>query len=70
MQDSVKIDRDKYLGGSDIPVIMEISPFKSRYDLLLEKAGFKENNFTGNVFTDYGNKMEGKIRDWLNDILI
>lgn len=67
MQESVAQDRDKYIGGSDIPVIMEISPFKSRYDLLLEKAGFKENDFTGNVFTDYGNKMESKIRDWLNE---
>ena len=38
MQDSVKQDRDRYIGGSDIPV-MEMSPVKSRYDLLLEKAG-------------------------------
>lgn len=66
MQDSVKIDRDKYLGGSDIPIIMEISPFKSRFDLLLEKAGYKKNDFEGNVFTEYGNTMESKIRDWLN----
>ena len=67
MQESVKQDREKYIGGSDIPVIMEISPFKSRYDLLLEKAGFKEDTFEGNIFTDYGNKMEAKIRDWLNE---
>lgn len=66
MQESVKQDRDKYIGGSDIPVIMEISPFKSRYDLLLEKAGFKDDTFEGNAFTDYGNKMEAKIRDHIN----
>lgn len=70
MQDSVKIDRDKYLGGSDIPIIMELSPFKSRFDLLLEKAGYKKNDFEGNVFTEYGNTMESKIREHVNSELI
>ena len=41
MQETVKQDRDKYIGGSDIPVIMNLSPFKSRFDLLLEKAGYR-----------------------------
>lgn len=66
MQDSVKQDREKYIGGSDIPIIMEISPFKSRYDLLLEKAGIKDNDFHGNIYTEYGNVMEPKIRDYIN----
>lgn len=68
MQESVNQNRDKYIGGSDIPVIMEISPFKSRFDLLLEKAGYKKNEFEGNIFTDYGNKMEEKIRDYVSAI--
>lgn len=68
MQESVSKDREKYIGGSDIPIIMEISPFKSRFDLLLEKAGYKKNDFEGNVFTDYGNKMESKIRDYVSSI--
>ena len=66
MQSTVSKDREKYIGGSDIPIIMELSPFKSRFDLLLEKAGLKVNEFTGNVFTEYGNIMEGKIRDYIN----
>lgn len=66
MQASVKKDREKYIGGSDIPVIMEISPFKSRFDLLLEKAGYKENDFEGNVYTEYGNTLEPIIRDYIN----
>ena len=66
MQESVKQDRDKYIGGSDIPVIMELSPFKSRFDLLLEKAGYKEDAFSGNVYTEYGNTLEPVIRDWIN----
>lgn len=69
MQESVSKDREKFIGGSDIPIIMEISPFKSRFDLLLEKAGYKKNDFEGNVFTEYGNTMESKIRDWLNEDL-
>ena len=68
MQETVKQDRDKYLGGSDIPIIMNLSPFKSRYDLLLEKAGYKEDTFEGNVYTEYGNKLEPKIREYINEI--
>lgn len=67
MQETVNKDREKYIGGSDIPVIMNISPFKSRFDLLLEKAGYKDNDFTGNVFTEYGNTLEPKIRDYINE---
>lgn len=67
MQETVKQDRDKYIGGSDIPVIMNLSPFKSRFDLLLEKAGYKADTFEGNVYTEYGNKLEPKIRDYIND---
>lgn len=68
MQDTVKKERDKYIGGSDIPVIMNLSPFKSRFDLLLEKAGYKEDTFEGNVYTEYGNKLEPKIRECVNDL--
>ena len=68
MQETVKQDRDKYIGGSDIPVIMNLSPFKSRFDLLLEKAGYKEDTFEGNVYTEYGNKLEPKIRDFINEV--
>lgn len=66
MQESVNIDRDKYIGGSDIPIIMSLSPYKSRFDLLLEKAGYKTDTFKGNKYTEYGNNMEPKIRDYLN----
>lgn len=64
---AVTVDREKYIGGSDIPIIMGISSFKSRFDLLLEKAGLKENDFTGNEYTEYGNIMEPKIRAYINE---
>ena len=63
---NVKVDREKYIGGSDIPIIMGISQFKTRFELLLEKAGLKEDTFDGNEYTEYGNKMEPKIRDYIN----
>jgi putative phage-type endonuclease len=65
MQETVNQDRDKYIGGSDIPIIMNMSPYKSRFDLLLEKAGLKDDDFEGNQFTEYGNTMEPKIREFM-----
>jgi hypothetical protein len=62
----VSIDRDKYIGGSDIPVILGISKFKTRWQLLLEKAGLEESTFTGNRFTEYGHYIEPFIRDHIN----
>lgn len=67
MQD-VKVDRHKYIGGSDIPIILGLSPFKSRYDLLLEKAQIKEVEFAGNKYTEFGDEMEAKIRNYYNEI--
>lgn len=62
MNPNVKLNRDKYIGGSDIPAIMGISKFKSRNALLKEKAGIIINEFKGSIFTDYGNTMEPKVR--------
>ena len=62
----VTVDRDKYIGGSDIPIIMGISPFRTRYELLLEKAGLQESTFEGNRYTRYGDEMEPKIRAYVN----
>lgn len=62
----VTVDRNKYIGGSDIPVILGISPFRTRYDLLLEKAEIEVNDFEGNQYTEYGNILEPKIRDYVN----
>lgn len=64
----VSIDRSKYIGGSDIPVIMGISSFKKRFDLLLEKAGLAKSTFSGNRFTEYGHKIEPQIRGYINFI--
>ena len=65
MQDVTK-DRDKYIGGSDIAAILNISKFKTRWQLLKEKAGIEESDFTGNAYTEYGNVLEPQIRDHIN----
>ena len=67
MEYDVTIDRDKYIGGSDIPIIMGLSTFRTRWQLLLEKAGLEQNNFGGNDYTEYGNIMEPKIREYVNE---
>lgn len=66
MQDSVKQDRNLYIGGSDIPAVLGISPFKTRIELLREKLGIWESPFEGNQFTEYGNEMEANIRNFIN----
>ncbi len=67
MQDVTK-DRDKYIGGSDIAAILGISKFKTRWQLLKEKAGIEYSDFTGNAYTEYGNVMEDKIRQCVSII--
>lgn len=68
MQKSVEEDRNLYLGGSDIPIIMGLSPFKTYYQLLKEKTGIEEPEKVENPYIDYGNVMEGKIRDYINSL--
>lgn len=66
MEYDVTIDRDLWIGASDIPCIMGISTFKTRYELLLEKSGLKEIEFFGSKYTKYGQEMEPKIREYIN----
>ena len=66
-KDTVTKDREKFIGGSDLSGIMGLSPFKTRWDLLQEKAGLKENDFDGNIFTEYGVVLEPIVRDYINE---
>lgn len=66
MAQNVTENRNLYIGGSDIPIILGISPFKKRFDLLLEKASLQDNDFEGNAYTEYGNILEPKIRGFIN----
>ena len=69
IKDTVTTERWRWIGGSDMPVIMGISPFKTRFQLLQEKARIVEPDFKGNEYTEYGNKLEPLIRDYVNETL-
>lgn len=64
----VSQDRDQYIGGSDIPAILGLSKFTTRWQLLLQKAGLEERNFSGNRYTDYGHIIEPQIRAHINTV--
>lgn len=67
MNNNVELNRDKYIGGSDYPIITGISKYKKVNELAGEKAGVIINEFNGNVYTDFGNFAEPIIRDYLNE---
>ena len=53
-------DRSKTIGGSEIAAILAIDPYKSPYQLWLEKTG-REPGFTGNKFTEAGIILEDAV---------
>lgn len=67
MQSTVTLNRGDYLGGSDIPALLGISKYKTRWQLLKEKAKLTPiAPVFANPAINYGNAMEPKIRDYLN----
>ena len=63
---NVEVNRNLFIGGSEIPTIMGINPFQKRWDLLREKVGIYTNDFNGNEYTEYGNALEPQIRNYVN----
>ena len=61
-------NRNKYLGGSDLPALFNVSPFKDCFTLAREKAGVIPATFKGNEYTRYGQLLEPQIRDYINSI--
>lgn len=64
--ENVLVDRINYIGGSEIGSIMGISPFKTRWQLLQEKAGIIEPEVVDNAYVNYGSEMEKYIREYVN----
>lgn len=58
-------DRKTYIGGSDAPIIMRVSPYKKYDDLWLEKTGRKEQPTKRNVAMERGIELEPEIREWI-----
>ena len=59
-------DRYKWIGGSDIKTIMGLDTFKTRWQLLLEKAQIVIPEEVDNEYTRDGHINEEYIRDYYN----
>ena len=55
--------RKKYTSGTDSPVLMEKSSFKSPFTLWHEKSGLLEDGFKDNNRMLWGRRLESAIRD-------
>ena len=56
-------ERQLGIGGSDMPIIMGFSSYKTPYQLYLEKIGEIENNDEMTSFQYWGHQLEEVIRD-------
>lgn len=60
--------RNSGIGGSDASVIMGLNPYKSPYQLWLEKTGQAEApDLSGNQYIYWGHKNESNIADWFQE---
>ncbi|WP_142433419.1 lambda-exonuclease family protein [Enterococcus mundtii] len=58
--------RTQYVGGSDVPVILGLSKYKTQFELAKEKVGITEPDKSSNPYIQFGNKMEPFIREYIN----
>ena len=65
-KDTVTYHRERWIGGRDVSAIMGLSPFKTRWQILQEKAEIVPIEPFTNPYVEYGNVMEGHIRDYIN----
>jgi putative phage-type endonuclease len=54
------------IGSSDAAAILGVSPYKTAYELYMEKVYGKEDE-EDNAAMEYGRKMEPIIREWIED---
>lgn len=63
--DTIKENRTHYIGGSDVPTILNLNKNKN-YQILLSEYVKDHKSFEGNEYTEYGNLMESTIRNFFN----
>lgn len=56
-------ERNLGIGGSDMPIILGLSSYKTPYQLYLEKIGEAEETSEMTPFQYWGHQLEGVIRD-------
>lgn len=65
---NVTQNRQLYVGGSDVPIILGISKYKNAFELAKEKIGIIPKTYESNEYTEYGKVLEPQIRDYINAI--
>jgi putative phage-type endonuclease len=60
-------DRMLGIGGSDMPIILGLSNYKTPYQLYLEKKGILSTSDEMSQLQYWGNRLEGIIRDEFSD---
>lgn len=65
---NVTENRRLFVGGSDVPIILGLSKYKSQFELAKEKVGLAPQIFDGNEYTTFGQVMEPQIRDYINTV--
>lgn len=63
---NVTENRQLYVGGSDVPVILGLSKYKTQFQLAQEKVGIVAPDHSTNPYIQYGNKLEPVIREYIN----
>ena len=63
---NVTENRHLYVGGSDVPIILGLSKFKTQYELAQNKTGIVKSDFKGNEYTAFGHALEPQIREFIN----
>lgn len=63
-------DREKYIGASDLPTILGYNKHygKTIIQFAKEKLKLVPSTFSGNQYTRYGQIMEPKVRDYINQM--
>lgn len=65
---NVTENRRVFVGGSDVPIILGLSKYKSQFELAKEKTGLVPTVFDSNEYTVYGQVIEPQVRDYINII--
>lgn len=60
-------DRDKYIGGSDLPIIMGMNRTITPFQFAKKKLNIIPKEDSDNIYTHYGHVMEDKIRNYINN---
>lgn len=65
---NVVLNRQRYVGGSDVPTILGINSYKTQFELAKEKTGLEQKEFIKNKYTEFGNYLEPQIREYINTV--